>query len=81
MLKAGTGKGHFSRKAILQAAGIAAYYSKMKKASHVPVTMCEGKYVRKPKGAATGTVTVEREEVVYATPRLPASAGEGTGGL
>lgn len=81
VLKAGTGKGHFSRKAILQAAGIAAYYSKMKKASHVPVTMCEGKYVRKPKGAATGTVTVEREEVVYATPRLPASAGEGTGGL
>jgi len=70
-LKAGTGKGEVSKQAIEQAAGIAAYYSKMKNSKLVPVTMCEGKYVRKPKGAPSGTVTVEREKTIFAEPALP----------
>ncbi|MGD0036114.1 MAG: NFACT RNA binding domain-containing protein [Bacteroidota bacterium] len=73
VLKVGTGKGEVSKQAIEQAAAIAAYYSKMKKSKLVPVTMCEGKYVRKPKGAPAGTVTVEREKTIYAEPRLPPS--------
>jgi predicted ribosome quality control (RQC) complex YloA/Tae2 family protein len=71
VLKVGTAKGAPSKRAIQQTASIAAYYSKMKKASMVPVAMCEGKYVRKPRGASPGTVTIERETVVYAEPALP----------
>ena len=73
VLKIGTGKGEVGIHAIEQAAAIAAYYSKMKKSKLVPVTMCEGKYVRKPKGAPAGTVTVEREKTIYAEPALPPS--------
>jgi predicted ribosome quality control (RQC) complex YloA/Tae2 family protein len=56
---------------MMQAAAVAAYYSKMKKASHVAVSMCEGKFVRKPSGAAPGTVTIEREEVLFVDPSIP----------
>jgi predicted ribosome quality control (RQC) complex YloA/Tae2 family protein len=71
VLKLGTGKGEISKQAIAQAASIAAYYSKMKNASMVPVTMCEGKFVRKPKGVPAGTVYVEREQTIFAEPALP----------
>jgi predicted ribosome quality control (RQC) complex YloA/Tae2 family protein len=73
VLKFGSGKGEISKHAIDEAAGIAAYYSKMKSANLVPVSMCEGKYVRKPKGAPAGTVTIEREKVILVAPRLPTS--------
>jgi predicted ribosome quality control (RQC) complex YloA/Tae2 family protein len=71
VLKIRTGKGEPSKKAKQQAAGIAAYYSKMKNASMVPVAMTERKYVRKPKGAPAGTVVLEREKVIFAEPALP----------
>ena len=58
------------REAIRQAASIAAYYSKMRKASMVPVAYCERKYVRKQKNSATGTVFLEREEVIFVKPYL-----------
>lgn len=63
------------RDIVHQAAGIAAYYSKMRNASTVPVAYCERKYVRKPKGAASGTVTLERENVIFIKPELPSSSG------
>jgi predicted ribosome quality control (RQC) complex YloA/Tae2 family protein len=72
VLKIGTGKGEVSKRGIEEAAAIAAYYSKMKNSKIVPVTMCEGKFVRKPKGAPAGTVAVEREKTVFVEPRLPA---------
>ncbi len=71
VLKVRTGKGEPSKKAKQQAAGIAAYYSKMKNASMVPVAMTERKYVRKPRGAPPGTVVLEREKVIFAEPALP----------
>ena len=71
VLKIGTGKGEVSKQAIEQAAAIAAYYSKMKKSKLVPVAMCEGKYVRKPKGVPAGTVTLEREKTLFVEPKLP----------
>jgi predicted ribosome quality control (RQC) complex YloA/Tae2 family protein len=71
VLKFGSGKGEISKHAIDEAAGIAAYYSKMKNSKLVPVSVCEGKYVRKPKGVPAGTVTIEREKVVFVEPRLP----------
>ena len=71
VLRMGTGKGEPSRKAIDEAAGIAAFYSKMRNAKHVPVAMTLRKYVRKPKGAPPGTVSVERERLLFVEPRLP----------
>ncbi len=71
VLKVNTGKGEPGKRAKEQAAGIAAYYSKMKNAKMVPVAMTEKKYVRKPKGASPGSVMVEREKVIFAEPALP----------
>lgn len=76
VLKMGTGRGEVSKRAKEQAAAIAAFYSKMKKARHVAVTMCEGKFVRKPRGAPAGTVTVEHETVLFVDPALPEGANE-----
>ncbi len=74
ILKVNSGKGEPGKKAKEQAAGIAAYYSKMKNAKMVPVAMTEKKYVRKPKGAAPGSVMIEREKVIFAEPALPKEA-------
>ena len=73
VLKVHSAHGEPSKAAIHQAASIAAYYSKMKNASSVPVAMTEKKYVRKPKGAPAGTVVLEREKVIFVEPRLPFS--------
>ena len=59
------------KEALVQAARIAAYYSKMRKASTVPVAYTERKYVRKPKGAEPGAVILEREKVIFVEPGLP----------
>ena len=53
------------------AAGIAAYYSKMKTAGTVAVAMTQKRYVRKPRGSPPGTVVIEREKVIFAQPALP----------
>jgi predicted ribosome quality control (RQC) complex YloA/Tae2 family protein len=75
VLKVGTGSGNPSKEAIQEAASIAAYYSKMRKAKMVPVAYCERKYVKKPKGASPGSVTLQREKVVFAEPILPVGTG------
>jgi predicted ribosome quality control (RQC) complex YloA/Tae2 family protein len=74
ILRLGTGAGEPGKKAKEQTAAIAAYYSKMKGAGLVPVAMTEKRYVRKPKGAKPGAVTLEREEVIFARPSLPKSS-------
>jgi len=71
VLKVHSAHGEPSKAAIYQAASIAAYYSKMKNASSVPVAMTEKKFVRKPKGAPAGTVVLEREKVIFVQPKLP----------
>ena len=53
------------------AAAIAAYYSKARGSSVVPVMVTRRKYVRSPKGADPGAVRVEREEVIMVEPGLP----------
>jgi predicted ribosome quality control (RQC) complex YloA/Tae2 family protein len=74
VLKVGSAAGEPSKEAIRQAASIAAYYSKHRNAKRVPVAYTEKKYVRKPKGAAPGSVTVEREKVIMVDPALPEGA-------
>jgi len=53
------------------AAGIAAYYSKSRHASLVPVIYTRRKYVRKPRKAGPGKVTCEREKTLFTEPVLP----------
>ncbi|MBR9975087.1 MAG: DUF814 domain-containing protein [Bacteroidetes bacterium] len=74
VIKVGSAPGEPSKEAIRQAAAIAAYYSKHRNAKHVPVAYTEKKYVRKPKGAAPGSVMVDREKVIMADPGLPEGA-------
>lgn len=71
VLRKGTGKGEISKRAIEQAAAIAAYYSKMKTSGLVPVAVTERKYVRKPRGAPAGTVAIQREKVLMVKPGIP----------
>ena len=76
VLRTGTGKGEPSRRALEETASIAAFYSKMKTAKHVPVAMTEKKYVRKPRGAPAGTVVIEREKLFFVNPQLPGETDE-----
>lgn len=54
-----------------EAAMIAAYYSGAKNSRLVPVAWTFKKHVRKPKGAAPGSVVMGREEVLMVEPGLP----------
>jgi predicted ribosome quality control (RQC) complex YloA/Tae2 family protein len=76
VLKAHSGKGEPGKRAREQAAGIAAYYSKMKTSGTVAVAMTEKAFVRKPRGSAPGTVVIEREKVIFAQPALPRDSGD-----
>jgi predicted ribosome quality control (RQC) complex YloA/Tae2 family protein len=78
VLRMGTGKGEPGKRAIEEAASIAAFYSKMKTAKHVPVAMTKRKYVRKPRGAPAGTVTIEREKLLFVNPKLPDVTHQGS---
>ena len=60
-----------TKQIIKKAAEITAYYSQARKAKYIPVAYTFKKYVRKPKGVNTGTVMLEREEVVMVEPKLP----------
>jgi predicted ribosome quality control (RQC) complex YloA/Tae2 family protein len=55
---------------VLAAAATAAYYSRARTSKKVPVIYTLAKYVRKPRKAAAGTVTVEREKSILVEPRL-----------
>ncbi|OPX28731.1 MAG: hypothetical protein B1H06_02700 [Candidatus Cloacimonas sp. 4484_143] len=47
---------------------LAAYYSKAKKSTNVPVDYTEIRYVRKPRGAAVGYVTYKNQKTLYVDP-------------
>ncbi len=59
------------KKIIETAASIAAYYSKARNATSVPVAYCERKFVKKKKGFKEGSVVMEREKVIFVKPTLP----------
>ena len=58
---------------LVAAAQIAAYYSKARFSSNVPVDYTWRKHVRKPKGAKPGMVIYDHHQTVYVTPALPVS--------
>lgn len=57
-----------SEKTILEAAYLAAYYSKAKNSSSVPVDYTKVRNVKKPNGAKPGFVIYEQQQTVYVTP-------------
>jgi len=59
------------RRIVEKAAAIAAYYSKARTSSYVPVIFTEKKFVRKPRKSPAGSVLVEREEVIMIEPGIP----------
>ena len=57
-----------SKSSITEAAKIAAYFSRAKKSSKVPVIFTLVKYVKKPKGAKPGLVFVQKEKTIIVSP-------------
>ncbi len=53
---------------LLEAAKLAAYFSKARKSSNVPVDYTYKKYVRKPSGAKPGKVIYANQKTLYVTP-------------
>lgn len=72
ILRGGSGTERPPKPVLEQAAAIAAWYSHARNASYTPVVYTQRKWVRKPKGANVGAVTLERETVVMVRPGLPA---------
>jgi predicted ribosome quality control (RQC) complex YloA/Tae2 family protein len=60
-----------SKMEIEETASIAAWFSKARKDSMVPVIYTQRRYVRKPRKAKAGLVTVEREKSVMVEPSKP----------
>ncbi|EDL64126.1 Rqc2 family fibronectin-binding protein [Bacillus sp. SG-1] len=59
-----------SEETIKEAAVLAAYFSKARESSSVPVDFTLVKNVKKPKGAKPGFVTYDGQQTVYTTPSL-----------
>lgn len=59
------------RAVLEKAAGIAAWFSKARKAKRVGVGMARASDVGKRRGAPKGQVTVKKEEILRVTPGLP----------
>jgi len=55
---------------ILEAAMIAAYFSKARNSSSVPVDFTKIRHVRKPSGAKPGFVIFDHQQTVYVTPHI-----------
>ncbi|WHY93542.1 NFACT RNA binding domain-containing protein [Neobacillus cucumis] len=53
---------------ILEAASLAAYYSKARNSSSVPVDFTRVRFVKKPSGAKPGFVIYDNQQTVYVTP-------------
>ena len=56
---------------ILEAANLAAYYSKGRNSGQVPVDYVRRRHVRKPNGAKPGFVIYDKHRTVYVTPKEP----------
>lgn len=56
---------------ILEAAAIAAYHSKARTSSNVPVDFVQVKYVKKPSGSKPGMVIFTHNKTVYVNPKIP----------
>ncbi|MCL2498829.1 MAG: NFACT family protein [Defluviitaleaceae bacterium] len=60
-----------------EAANLAAYHSRAREGSNVPVDYVARKHVRKPAGAKPGYVIYDHHKTVYVTPKEPNTLREG----
>ncbi|MEZ5063323.1 MAG: NFACT family protein [bacterium] len=74
VLRMNSGKGEPPKEILEMAASIAAFHSKARNSRLVPVSYCEKRYVRKPRGAPAGTASIMREKVLMVEPKEPAGA-------
>lgn len=74
VLRRGKGRNEPSRRTIEEVAAWTAFYSQARTAGKVPVIFTRKKYVRKPRKAAPGLVTCEREKSVMVKPAEPPAA-------
>lgn len=58
-----------SKREVAEAASLAAYYSKARGSAKVPVSYTLRKYVRKPRGAKPGLVTIDNYKTIMVEPR------------
>lgn len=65
------GTDHPTDEELLQAASYAAYFSKYRYATHVPVDYTQVKHVKKPKGAKPGLVNYFKQTTLYVSPTSP----------
>lgn len=63
--------GEPSRQLIEKAASVAAWYSKARNGGVTPVSMTLAKFVGKPSGVSTGTVSIKNEKVIKVRPQDP----------
>ena len=57
-----------TQETLLQAASLAAYYSKARGSANVPVDYVQVRHLRKPNGAKPGFVIYEGQKTLYVTP-------------
>ena len=57
-----------SQDILAKCAGIAAYHSKARLSSNVPIDVCEVRYVKKPNGAKPGMVIYTNYHTLYVNP-------------
>jgi predicted ribosome quality control (RQC) complex YloA/Tae2 family protein len=62
--------GEPGRETLKQAAAVAAYHSKARKAGSVPVHCARAHHVSKPRGVKTGTVNVTRGSILKVRPDI-----------
>jgi predicted ribosome quality control (RQC) complex YloA/Tae2 family protein len=62
------GRADIPQDVFMKAAALAAFYSKGRKAAKVPVTYARARFVKKPKGAKPGLVTLSKRNTVMAVP-------------
>ncbi|TGU42662.1 DUF814 domain-containing protein, partial [Mesorhizobium sp. M00.F.Ca.ET.186.01.1.1] len=58
----------YSEHTLLEAANLAAYFSRAKEGSQIPVDYTLIKHVKKPSGAKPGFVIYEQQRTLYVTP-------------
>ncbi len=63
-----TNHGTYSDESLMTAAKLAAYYSKARSSSNVPVDYTSVKYVKKPSGSPLGKVIYTDNNTIYVTP-------------
>lgn len=64
------------KKTLEMAASVACYHSKYRTAGLSPVSMTLAKYVTKPSGVPTGTVSITKDKILKVRPLLPKTQGE-----